>query len=63
MITLVQIELSLADPSEVSILLAAAEWAEGLLLGTLATVIAVIAIAAVGYLESDDIRLMHIRSF
>lgn len=50
MITLVQIELSLADPSEVSILLAAAEWVEALLLGTLATVIAVIAIAAVGYL-------------
>ena len=50
MITLVQIELSLADPSEMSIFLAAAEWAEGLLLGTLATVIAVIAIAAVGYL-------------
>jgi type IV secretory pathway VirB2 component (pilin) len=39
---------SLFDPHAASVLLANAAWVEGTLLGTLATIIAVIAVAAIG---------------
>lgn len=39
---------SLANPADQSVLLAAVGWAQGALLGTLATVIATIAIASIG---------------
>lgn len=41
---------SLSDPPATSVLLAATDWVQGTLLGTLATIIAVIAIAAIGFL-------------
>jgi type IV secretory pathway VirB2 component (pilin) len=40
--------VSLFDPPASSVLLAAATWMEGTMLGTLATVIAIMAIAAIG---------------
>jgi type IV secretory pathway VirB2 component (pilin) len=46
----VQIDTSLIDPPTSSVVLAAAEWTQGTLLGTLATIIAVIAVAAIGLL-------------
>jgi type IV secretory pathway VirB2 component (pilin) len=46
----VQIEMSLADPPGGSVVFAATDWVQGALLGTLATVIAVIAVAAIGFL-------------
>lgn len=46
----VQIEPSLANPPGSSVLLAATDWAQGTLLGTLATIIAVIAVASIGWL-------------
>jgi type IV secretory pathway VirB2 component (pilin) len=46
----VQIEMSLADPPGSSVVLAATDWVQGALLGTLATIIAVIAVAAIGFL-------------
>jgi len=41
---------SLADPSGSGVIVSAVRWLEGTLLGTLATVVAVIAVAAVGLL-------------
>jgi type IV secretory pathway VirB2 component (pilin) len=41
---------SLADPPATSTILAAVTWVEGALLGTVATVVATIAIAALGFL-------------
>jgi type IV secretory pathway VirB2 component (pilin) len=41
---------SLADPSGSSVLVAAVGWLEGALLGTLATTVAVIAVASVGFM-------------
>lgn len=38
------------DPSGSGVLISAVEWLQGTLLGTLATVVAVIAVAAVGFL-------------
>jgi type IV secretory pathway VirB2 component (pilin) len=46
----VQIEMSLADPPGSSVVLAATDWVQGTLLGTLATIVAVIAVAAIGFL-------------
>jgi type IV secretory pathway VirB2 component (pilin) len=46
----VQIEMSLADPPASSVVLAATDWVQGTLLGTLATIIAVVAVAAIGFL-------------
>ena len=40
----------LADPEGSGVLVAAIRWLEGTLLGTIATVVAVIAVAAVGFL-------------
>lgn len=40
----------LSDPLHSSVLVASVQWIEGTLLGTLATTVAVIAIAAVGYM-------------
>jgi type IV secretion system protein VirB2 len=41
---------SLADPQGSGVLVAAVRWLEGTLLGTIATVVAVIAVASVGFL-------------
>ena len=41
---------SLADPAGSGVLVAAVRWLEGTLLGTVATVVAVIAVASVGFL-------------
>ncbi len=41
---------SFADPSGSGVLVSAVEWLQGTLLGTIATVVAVIAVAAVGFL-------------
>jgi type IV secretion system protein VirB2 len=41
---------SLADPAGSSSLLAAVQWLEGTLLGTIATTVAVIAVASVGFM-------------
>jgi type IV secretion system protein VirB2 len=46
----IKIEISLADPLGSSVILAATDWVQGTLLGTSATIIAVIAIAAIGLL-------------
>lgn len=46
----VQFDTSLADPPGSSVIFAATDWVQGTLLGTLATVIAVIAVAAIGLL-------------
>jgi type IV secretory pathway VirB2 component (pilin) len=43
-------EPALSDPDGSSALLAAAQWVEGTLLGTVATTVAVIAVASVGFL-------------
>ena len=40
---------SLADPGSASIILASTSWVQNMLLGTLATIIAVIAIASIGF--------------
>lgn len=40
---------SLADPPDASVLLPAVEWAQGALLGTLATVVAVVSVASIGF--------------
>ncbi len=41
---------SLSDPAGSGVLVAAVRWLEGTLLGTIATVVAVIAVASVGFL-------------
>ncbi|MCW2404406.1 type IV secretory pathway VirB2 component (pilin) [Sphingobium sp. B1D7B] len=41
---------SLSDPADDSVLLAAVNWVEGTLLGTLATTVAIIAVAALGFM-------------
>ncbi|MGQ3179727.1 MAG: TrbC/VirB2 family protein [Blastomonas fulva] len=41
---------TLADPAGSGVLVSAVQWLQGTLLGTLATVVAVIAVAAVGFL-------------
>jgi type IV secretion system protein VirB2 len=41
---------SLADPAGSGVLVSAVRWLEGTLLGTIATVVAVIAVASVGFL-------------
>ena len=41
---------SLADPAGSGVLVAAVRWLEGTLLGTIATVVAIIAVASVGFL-------------
>ena len=41
---------SLADPQGSGVIVAAVRWLEGTLLGTIATVVAVIAVASVGFL-------------
>jgi len=41
---------ALADPAGSGVLVSAVQWLQGTLLGTLATVVAVIAVAAVGFL-------------
>ncbi|WP_380916571.1 TrbC/VirB2 family protein [Sphingomonas canadensis] len=41
---------SLADPQGSGVIVAAVRWLEGTLLGTIATVVAVIAVAAVGFM-------------
>ena len=41
---------ALADPTGSGVLVSAVQWLQGTLLGTLATVVAVIAVAAVGFL-------------
>ena len=41
---------SLADPAGSSVIVSAVRWLQGTLLGTIATVIAVIAVASVGFL-------------
>jgi type IV secretion system protein VirB2 len=41
---------SLADPAGSGVIVAAVRWLEGTLLGTIATVVAVIAVASVGFL-------------
>lgn len=41
---------SLADPAGSGVLVSAVQWLQGTLLGTLATVVAVIAVASVGFL-------------
>jgi type IV secretion system protein VirB2 len=41
---------SLADPSGLGSLSAAVEWLQGIMLGTVATTVAVVAVAAVGFL-------------
>lgn len=43
-------EASLADPAGSGVIVAAVRWLEGTLLGTIATVVAVIAVASVGFL-------------
>src|SRR6186997_400581 len=43
-------EVSLADPAGSGVIVAAVRWLEGTLLGTIATVVAVIAVASVGFL-------------
>ena len=43
-------EMSLADPAGSGVIVAAVRWLEGTLLGTIATVVAVIAVASVGFL-------------
>ena len=43
-------QASLADPQGSGVIVAAVRWLEGTLLGTIATVVAVIAVAAVGLL-------------
>lgn len=43
-------EASLADPAGSGVIVAAVRWVEGTLLGTIATVVAVIAVASVGFL-------------
>src|SRR6185503_10165190 len=43
-------EVSLADPAGSGVIVAAVRWLEGTLLGTIATVVAVIAVATVGLL-------------
>lgn len=40
---------SLADPPDASVLLPAVEWAQGTLLGTLASIVAVISVASIGF--------------
>jgi type IV secretion system protein VirB2 len=41
---------SLADPAGSSVIVRAVQWLQGTLLGTIATVVAVIAVASVGFL-------------
>jgi type IV secretion system protein VirB2 len=41
---------SLADPAGSGVIVAAVRWLEGTLLGTIATVVAIIAVASVGFL-------------
>jgi type IV secretion system protein VirB2 len=43
-------QATLADPAGSGVLVAAVSWLEGTLLGTVATVVAVIAVASVGFL-------------
>ena len=43
-------QASLADPQGSGVIVAAVRWLEGTLLGTIATVVAVIAVASVGFL-------------
>lgn len=43
-------EASLGDPAGSGVIVAAVRWLEGTLLGTMATVVAVIAVASVGFL-------------
>ena len=45
-----QAQSSLADPQGSGVIVAAVRWLEGTLLGTIATVVAVIAVASVGFL-------------
>ncbi|MBU0832070.1 MAG: TrbC/VirB2 family protein [Alphaproteobacteria bacterium] len=45
-----QIIYSLSDPADDSVLLAAVRWLEHTLLGTLATTVAIIAVAALGFM-------------
>ncbi len=40
---------SLADPGSASVMLASTSWVQNMLLGTLATIIAIIAIASIGF--------------
>lgn len=40
---------SLADPGSASVMLASTNWVQNMLLGTLATIIAIIAIASIGF--------------
>jgi type IV secretory pathway VirB2 component (pilin) len=40
---------SLADPPDASVILPAAQWVEAVLLGNLATVIAIVAVASIGF--------------
>ena len=46
----VAVASTLADPQGSGVLVAAVRWLEGTLLGTIATVVAVIAVASVGFL-------------
>ncbi len=43
-------EAAMADPAGSGVIVAAVRWLEGTLLGTIATVVAVIAVASVGFL-------------
>ena len=45
-----QAQSSLADPAGSGVIVSAVRWLEGTLLGTIATVVAVIAVASVGFL-------------
>ncbi|MEA3012482.1 MAG: type secretion system protein VirB2 [Sphingomonadales bacterium] len=48
--TAAQAQDSLADPAGSSVIVRAVQWLQGTLLGTIATVVAVIAVASVGFL-------------
>ena len=51
---------SLADPSGSSAIVAAVGWIEGTLLGTVATVVAVIAVASIGFMMlGGRVRIRH----
>ena len=51
---------SLADPPAQSVLTPAAAWIEGLLLGTVGTTIAIIAVASIGFMMlGGRLRLRH----
>jgi type IV secretory pathway VirB2 component (pilin) len=43
------LSLSLADPPDTSVILSAARWVEAVLIGNLATAIAIVAVASIGF--------------